>query len=127
MEDRLARRQAAQPVVAAELDDGGVRPLRQRPVEPRQPSRGGVAGHARVQHPHVVAAPLERRFEPGHEALAGGQAVTGGEAVAEGEEADRAGGRGLRAGRRDGEGGQRREENRAPPIVCRDRDMTCAG
>ena len=48
-------------IVTAKLDDHGARILWQRPVEPRKCRGRRVAGHAGIDHFHIVSARLERR------------------------------------------------------------------
>ena len=59
----LFRRQAAQPVVAAERDDENLRiALAQRPLEPPQPAGRGVARHAGIDHLDSVGPAASSRF-----------------------------------------------------------------
>ena len=57
----------AQHVVGAELDDDGIGALRHRPVEPRKPAGGGVAGDPGIGDLDREALGLERLLEPAPE------------------------------------------------------------
>ncbi len=45
---------AAQPVIAAQFDNGGVRLVRQHPIQTGARAGGGVSGHAAIQDLHVA-------------------------------------------------------------------------
>ncbi len=80
----------AQRVVGAELDDHGVRAVGNRPVEPGEALRRGVAGHARIGDLDGHALGLQRLLEHGREGGPdAGSMVAGGEAVAERDDAQR--------------------------------------
>ena len=81
--------EAAQRVVGAELDQHDVGLVGQHPVEPVEPARRGVAGHALIQDRDVAALRLQRRLEPRREGLLGLDAVARREAVAEHGDLDR--------------------------------------
>ena len=89
-------RQAAQPVVAAELDDQDADVAVERPVQPPQAAGRRIAGHAGVDDLEAEALAIDALLEPGREGLLAAQAVAGRDAVAEDDEA-RAGGRRRRA------------------------------
>ncbi len=59
----LVWRQPPEAVVAAERDDEDPDVALQRPVEPAQSARGGVAGHARVHDLEPVAASVETALQ----------------------------------------------------------------
>ncbi len=80
---------AAQHVVGAELDDHRIGAVRHRPVEPRQPARGGVAGDARIGDLDREALGRERLLELGREGVVGRKPVAGGERIAERHDPDR--------------------------------------
>ena len=65
---------AAQGVIAAQLDDHRIGFGRQRPVETGEPARCRVAGNARIDHFDVVTGFHQRRFKLGREPLTGREA-----------------------------------------------------
>ena len=85
--------EAAQHVVGAELDDHPVGPVRNRPVEPLEAARRGVARHARIGDLDLVTPGLQRALKNRREGGALGQAVAGRQAVAEHHDAQGAPGR----------------------------------
>ena len=91
-------RQAAQPVVAAELDDQDADVAVEGPVQPPQAAGRRIAGHAGVDDLEAEALAIDALLEPGREGLLAAQAVAGRDAVAEDDEA-RACGRRRRRGR----------------------------
>ena len=93
---QFLERQAAQPVVAAELDDQDADVAVEGPVEPSQAAGRGVARHAGVDDLEAEALAIDALLEAGREGLLAAQAVAGRDAVAEDDEA-RARGRGAGA------------------------------
>ena len=77
---------ALQRIVGAKLDDDGARVVRQRPIEPRQPGRRRVAGHAGIDDRHFSAARFQRRLELRGKGLVLRQAEPRRETVAEGDD-----------------------------------------
>ena len=104
-------RQAAQPVVAAELDDQDADVAVEGPVQPPQAAGRRVAGHAGVDDLEAEALAIDALLEPGREGLLAAQAVAGRDAVAEDHEA-RPGGRRRRGGRIRSRGGRSRSRGR---------------
>ena len=74
---------AAQHVVGAEFDDDRVGAVGDRPVEPRQSARGGVARDAGILDLDIVTPGLQRAFELRRKGVLRRQAVAGGERIAE--------------------------------------------
>lgn len=81
--------QAPQGVVGAELNNYGIRCARrhaaERPVQPREPAGGGVAGHACINDNDIKIGGAKGLLELRRERLVLGKPVSGGEAVAEDE------------------------------------------
>ncbi len=77
------RRQALQRVIGAELDDHSTCFRRHRPIEPIEPVRCRIAGHAGIGDGHVVTLGLQRLLELRREGLVLRQAEARGEAVAQ--------------------------------------------
>ena len=80
---QLVGRQAAQAIVAAELDDQHTDVAVERPVEAAQAARRGVPRDAGVDDLEVEALAIDALLEPGRERLIAPQAVAGRDAVAE--------------------------------------------
>ncbi len=82
----MFRADAAQHVVGAEFEDDELGSVRDRPVEPRQPAGGGVAGHAGIGDHDIVTLVAQRLLKFFRETLAGVEAVAGHQAVAEADD-----------------------------------------
>ena len=80
---------AAQHVVGAEFEDHRVGAVSDRPVEPRQSARGGVAGDAGILDRDRDAFGLERLFELLRKRVRLGEPIAGGERIAECDNFDR--------------------------------------
>ena len=100
---------ATQHVVGAELQDDELRAVGHRPVEPRQPAAGRVAGHAGIGDHDIVTLVAECFFKLFRKTLAGVEAVAGHQAVAETDDFVGLG----PAGRRHRENGEAGKEGKA--------------
>ena len=94
---------AAQHVVGAEFEDDAVGAVGDRPVEPFEPARCGVAGDARIDDLDLVTFAYKRPLQGGRKGGALGQAVAGSEAIAEDDEVKGARLCRTRQGRENGE------------------------
>ena len=73
---------AAQRIVGAEFEDHQRRLVSQRPIQPRQPARRGVARHPGIDHLRRDLVFLQPCFEPRRKRRLRRQPETGGQAVA---------------------------------------------
>src|SRR5471032_1646903 len=85
------RRDAAQHVVAAQLHNHRIGMIGQRPVQPRQPARAGIARNTRIGDHRIDPAFLQRRLKLHGEFGARRQAIALGQAGAQRENLDRRG------------------------------------
>ena len=85
---RRLGRQTAQHVIAPKRDHQRIGLGRQRPVEPRQPPRRGIAGHPGVHHRHFGPLRGQPALQLRHKALIRRQAIACGQAVAQGHKRD---------------------------------------
>ena len=79
----------AQGVVGAELEDHGLGAVGHRPVEPRKPAGGGVAGHPGIGDLGGDALRGEGLLELRRKRRIGRQAIAGGERIAESDDLQR--------------------------------------
>jgi hypothetical protein len=102
----------AQHVVGAELNDDGIRPFGNRPVEAGKPADGGIAGDPRIGDLDREALGPERLFELGRKGLVGGKAEARGKRIAQDHDPYRPiGSRGRRT-HRDGERQRHRNQRK---------------